>query len=571
MLRKISATLLCTVPLCLWAASEKPPGYAVVTASPYASRIGMKILQEGGNAFDAAVAVTAALAVTEPYHSGIGGGGFWLLYDAKNDKNIFVDGREVAPIAATAKMYLDESGKPIKKLSLFGPMAAAIPGEPAAIAHIAEKYGKLPLTKTLAPAINLAHNGFKVDELYRSIVLNRYINEHLMSYPSTSSIFAPNGKAPKVGSYIIQTDLANTLTKLAQLGKKGFYEGEVAATLVHEVRKHGGIWSLRDLKEYHVVEREPLEGEYMGTKIITAPPPSAGGISLLSMLNILSNYPLSTLPEAQQIHLTIEAMRLAYWDRAEFLGDPDFVTVPVAHLTSLKHAKRLQHFIKQDKATFSEDLDHRENSFEDTSENTTHFSIIDADGNKVSATLSVNFLFGSNFVANGTGVVLNNEMDDFAIKPGTKNVFGLVGGENNSIAPKKRPLSSMSPTFLVAPSRQAILGTPGGSRIPTMLLLSTLAFVNGKTPMYFVPMQRYHHQYMPDVVEYENDAFSLPVSNELTKMGYHLEPLNKDYGSRSFFYGDMQALEWNIKNDALIACSDPRHIGLALVHYDDNK
>lgn len=569
MLKKVSLTLLCTLPLSLWAIDDKPPGYSVVTASPYASRIGMQILKEGGNAFDAAVAVTAALAVTEPYHSGIGGGGFWLLYDAKKNKNIFVDGREVAPLAATKDMYLDEHGKPIKGLSLFGPLASGIPGEPAAITHIASKYGKMPLSKTLAPAIALAEKGFKVDELYRSIATNKRISKHLMNYPSSSAIFAPKGKTPEIGSLIVQKDLAHTLKKMADEGRNGFYEGEIAEKLVHEVRKHGGIWTLKDLKEYKIVEREPLEGNYLGTKIITAPPPSAGGISLLTMLNILSHYPLSKLSEAKQIQLNIEAMRLAYWDRTEFLGDPDFVTIPVQRLTSIKHAKKLKQFIKKNKATFSENLKRKGSSFNDTSENTTHFSIIDADGNRVAATLSINYLFGSSFVADGTGVILNNEMDDFSVKPGIKNVFGLVGGESNSIEPKKRPLSSMAPTFLVNPSRQAIIGTPGGSRIPTMLLLSTLAFVNGKTPMSFVPMQRYHHQYLPDMVQYENDAFSYAVRKELTDMGYRLERLNYDYGGRSYFYGDMQALEWNKKNDSIIACSDPRHIGLALVHYND--
>ncbi len=566
-MKKIVAILLSTVSLSVWAGTE-PPGYSVVSASPYATRIGMQTLKNGGNAFDAAVAVTAALAVTEAYHSGLGGGGFWLLYDAKNNKNIFVDGRETAPHAATKNMYLDEHGKPIKDLSLFGPLASAIPGEPAALAHISKKYGTLPLAKTLQPAIELALTGFKVDELYRSIVMNRRINQHLMTYPSTANIFSPNGKAPEVGQRIVQKDLARTLKGLAKLGHKGFYEGKVAKKLVHEVRKNGGIWSLADLKNYKVIEREPLESDYLGTQIITAPPPSAGGISLISMLNILSHYPLAELSEASRIHLNVEAMRLAYWDRAEFLGDPDFISIPVKRLTSKAHAKRLKRFIKEDKATFSDELERKPDGFKDTSDNTTHFSIIDAKGNRVSATLSVNYLFGSNFVAQGTGVLLNNEMDDFSVKSGVKNVFGLIGGESNSIAPGKRPLSSMAPTFLVNPSRIAILGTPGGSRIPTMLLLSTLAFIDGKSPMSFVPMQRYHHQYLPDVIEYENDAFNRTIKKELIEMGYSLERLNKDYGSRSFFYGDMQALEWNKKNKSLIACSDPRHIGLAEVHYN---
>lgn len=566
-MKKIWVFFFCLIAISVQA-TDLPPGYSVASASPYATRVGMQILKEGGNAFDAAVAVSAALAVTEPYHSGLGGGGFWLLFDAKNNKNILVDGRETAPLAASHNMYLDKKGEPIKDLSLFGPLASAIPGEPAALAHISKKYGALPFSKVLQPAIELATKGFKVDELYRSIVLNKRINKYFMKYPSTASIFSPNGRSIKVGQRIIQKDLAKTLELLAAKGHDGFYDGVTANKLVNAVRKDGGIWRLEDLKTYKIIEREPLEGTYKGVKIITTPAPSAGGLSLITMLNILDNYSLEDLSDAQRIHTTVEAMRLAYWDRAEFLGDPDFVTVPIKCLTSLSHAKRLNTFIKEDRATLNSELERKQPNFNDTSENTTHFSIIDAKGNRVAATLSVNFLFGSNFVAKGTGVILNNEMDDFAVKPGVKNVFGLVGGESNSIAPKKRPLSSMAPTFLVGPSRVAILGTPGGSRIPTMLLLSSLSFIEGKSPMSFVPQQRYHHQYLPDVIQYENDAFSQRVKKELVDMGYHIESLSQDYGGRSYFYGDMQAIEWNKKNDALIACSDPRHIGLAEVHYN---
>lgn len=545
-----------------------PPGYSVVSASPHATRAGMQILKAGGNAFDAAVAVSAALGVTEPYHSSIGGGGFWLLFDAKNNKNVLVDGREVAPLAAFKTMYLDKQGEPIKDLSLLGPLASAIPGEPAALAHIAKKYGVLPLSQSLEPAINLAAHGFPVDELYRRMVMNKRLHAYFMKTPSTASIFAPSGKTPKVGELIVQKDLAKTLRIFAKQGHKGFYEGPIASKLVSEVRKNGGIWRLSDLKDYHIIERAPLEGTYKSVKIITTPAPSAGGLSLITMLNLLSHYPLHELPEAKRIHLIVEAMRLAYWDRAEFLGDPDFVTIPMKQLTSLSHANDLRQFIKKDKATLSSALKRKEADFNDTSHNTTHFSIIDAKGNRVSATLSVNFLFGSNFVVKGTGVLLNDQMDDFSVKPGVKNVFGLVGGESNSIAPKKRPLSSMAPTFLVSPSRIALLGTPGGSRIPTMLLLSTLSFVEGKNPVSFVSQPRYHHQYLPDVIQYENDAFSLKTQKELLAMGYRIESLTQDYGGRSYFYGDMQAIEWNMTHDALIASSDPRHIGLAEVHYD---
>lgn len=548
-------------------AHEHPPGFAVASASTYATKAGMAILKQGGNAFDAAIAVTSVLAVTEPYHSGLGGGGFWLLYDAQKQKNILVDGRESAPGAASKSMYLDSQGKVISELSLFGPLASAIPGEPAAIAHIAKKYGKLPLYKTLAPAIQLAKSGFEVDEHYRSMILNKRVMQHIKGYPSTAKIFLVKDKIPKVGDLIVQKDLAYTLEQLAKFGRNGFYQGKVAEKLVSEVRKSGGIWSLGDLKNYQVIERAPLEGEYRGTKVITTPPPSAGGIALLTMLNVLGNYDLQDMKQAERTHLIVESMRLAYWDRSEFLGDPQFVKIPLRRLLSIAHAKRLRTHIKQDKATLSAELAQKENSFEDTSENTTHFSIIDQQGNRVAATLSINFLFGSSFVAEGTGVLLNNEMDDFTVKPGEKNVFGLVGGEANQIAANKRPLSSMAPTFLINKERIAVLGTPGGSRIPTMLLLSTLAFVDEKGPLSFVSLPRFHHQYLPDVLQYESDAFNKRIRAKLTKMGYRLQKIRSDYGGPRLYYGDMQGLEWNRQNDTLLAASDPRNIGLAEVHY----
>lgn len=565
-MRKVIGICLTLLASCAFAV-EKTPGYAIASASPHATKAGMAILAKGGNAFDAAVAVTAVLAVTEPYHSGLGGGGFWLLYDAIHDKNVFIDGREVAPNAASPDMYLNSHGKIIKDLSLFGPLAAAIPGEPAAMVYISQHYGKLPLAEVLRPAIELAEKGFLVDEAYRYIASNQKILPHLSKYPSSSSIFLEGGQPPKVGYRIVQKDLAQTLTKIAQQGHKGFYEGEVASKLVNEVRKGGGIWQLADLKEYKVMVREPLVGEYKGVQIITSPPPSAGGVSLLTMLGLLKHYPLHTFKKVMQIHYIVEAMRLAYWDRSQFLGDPDFVDLPIKKLLAASHLTYLRQFIVEDKATPSSTLVEKKVNFQDTAENTTHFSIIDQAGNRVAATLSINYLFGSSYVAEGTGILLNNEMNDFAIKPGTKNVFGLVGGISNKIEPKKRPLSSMAPTFLLTHSSISVLGTPGGSRIPTMLLLSTLAFANGQGPITFVSMPRYHHQYLPDIIEYEKDALDERTKAKLLAMGYHLNLLSTDYGGRSYVYGDMQAVQWDKETDSLIAASDPRHIGLAEVHY----
>lgn len=552
-------------------AKTQPPGYAVASASPYATRAGMKILAQGGNAFDAAVTVSAVLAVTEPYHSGIGGGGFWLLYDAKHNNNIVVDGREVAPLGANKHMYLDARGKPIKDASLFGPLAAAIPGEPAALVYIAKQYGRLPLKTVLAPAIELAEQGFPADEAYISIIENPRIRKNLDQHLSTTKIYLEKEKTPKAGDMIIQKDLAKTLKILSEQGAQGFYEGDIAKKLVSEVRKAGGIWTLEDLKNYKIKIRKPLIGQYKDIKIITTPPPSAGGIALLTMLGILDSYQLNQLRPPMRIHKVAEAMKLAYWDRANYLGDPDFIRVPVQGLLSKGHLKTLQAYLKHKKATASNTLPVRPEAFSDSSENTSHFSIIDSEGNRVGATMSINYLFGSGFVAEGTGVLLNNEMDDFSIKPGVRNAFGLIGSIPNQITPNKRPLSSMSPTFLIAPDRLAIFGTPGGSRIPTMLLLSTLAFEQGKGPLSMVSIPRYHHQYIPDVIQYENDAFDSNTIKSLLAMGHRLKKISKVYGGRYYYYGDMQAIEWNIKDDAIFASSDPRHIGLAEVHYNVNK
>lgn len=549
-------------------AAAKPPGAAIASASPYATKAGMAILNKGGNAFDAAITVSAVLAVVEPYHTGIGGGGFWLLHDAKKNKNVFLDGRERAPLDATEHMFLNKFGRPIENLSLFGPLSSAIPGEPAAMAYLAKHYGKLSLAEDLKPAIELAEQGYPVGERYVELVSRPFILKQIQRHTETARIFLDKGEAPKVGWILKQPELANTLKKLGQYGKKGFYEGEVATKLVSSVRKGGGIWQSDDLKDYDVKLREPLVGHYRDVTVVTAPPPSAGGIAILSMLNILSNYPLGTMSTTSRIHTIVEAMRLAYWDRNKYLGDPDFVSIPTTMLLSNPHIKKLRAMISKEKATPSSTLGRVRHVLNEVSPNTTHYSIIDNEGNRVGATLSINFLFGSTFVAKGTGVLLNDEMDDFAKKPGTKNIFGLVGGENNSIAPEKRPLSSMSPTFLITKDRVAVLGTPGGSRIPTMVLLATLSFAEGKRPLSFVTAPRFHHQYLPDIIEYEHDALDESTKKSLIKMGYRLKELTEDYGGKSFIYGEMQACEWNKKENALFATSDPRRAGLALVEYN---
>ncbi|WP_454782714.1 gamma-glutamyltransferase [Legionella sp. WA2022007384] len=536
-----------------------PPGYAIASANPLATNAGLEILASGGNAFDAAVAVSAVLAVVEPYHSGLGGGGFWLLHQENQHKNIFIDGREIAPLAAKKDMYLAPDGSVIPGLSLNGGLAAAIPGEPAALVYIAKNYGRLPLTKTLAPAIKIAQEGFLVDKQLSSFLKNEDRLEQIKKYPSTAKIFLNNGRPYLIGERLIQKDLANTLKLIAEKGEQGFYAGEVAERLVKGVNAAGGIWTPEDLAKYRIKVREPLIGAYHNMLIITAPLPSAGGVALLTMLNILSHYSLSSFSKVQWVHYLVESMRLAYWQRERFLGDPDFVTIPVEKLLSAENGKQLSTLIPPNKAIASSVLQGQTNNHQEKQKartHTTHFSIIDAEGNRVAATLSINFIFGSSVVADGTGVLLNDEMDDFSSKVGEENVFGLVGADQNAIAPGKRPLSSMTPTFLELPGRVAILGTPGGSRIPTMVLIASLVFHDAYGAISMVSAMRFHHQYLPDVIQIEPDALPPSIQEGLKAMGYNLMQLGRNYG-------DMQAITWDKKSNILTAASDPRAIGLA--------
>lgn len=538
-----------------------PPGYALASAHPLATKAGLDILAAGGNAFDAAIATSAALAVVEPYHSGLGGGCFWLLYDAKTKKTVFIDGREVAPLAASKDMFIGPDGKLVPGLSLNGGLAAAIPGEPATLAWVAAHYGRLPLVKSLAPAIALAEQGFEVDSqfVYFSTMSDRL--QTLQRYPSSAAIYLHNGRAFKAGEWLKQPDLARTLRLLATHGHAGFYSGEVANQLVKGVRDAGGIWTLEDLARYQVMIREPLQGAYHSMLITTAPPPSAGGVMLLTMLNVLERIPLERLSTVQWVHHIAETMRLAYWQSNQHLADPDFVSIPVASLLSTQNATYLRALISPNKATPSSALAGALTPAKNN--NTSHIVVLDKEGNRVSATMTVNYIFGSSVVAGGTGVLLNDEMDDFSTKTGEKNVFGLVGSDVNAIAPGKRPLSSMTPTFLEMPNRLAILGTPGGSRIPTMVLLSSLVFHNYQGAISMVSSMRFHHQYLPDWLQFEPESFSPKLQTELKAMGYHLMALKQ-------YYGDMQAITWDKTLNLITAASDPRHIGLAVTISDNN-
>lgn len=528
---------------------------AIASGHPLATDAGIEILQKGGNAFDAAVAVTATLAVVEPYSSGLGGGGFWLLHIAEQDRNVMLDGRERAPLMASRDMYLDEQGNVKPGASIDGPLAAGIPGTVAVIENLAKQYGKLPLSVTLRAAIRYASEGFTVDEHYRKMAGFRL--KSLLASGDAAKTFLHDGKVPEPGALIVQPDLSNTLEIIARQGAKGFYQGAIAQKMVTSVNKYGGVWSLKDLDDYEIVERSPTIIIYKGMKIVSASPPSSGGLALSQMLNMLSYYEFDKMDQVARIHLFTEVMRRAYRDRAEFLGDPDFVDVPADRLTSSTYASKLVSSIEQRTATPSSAL---KPVAEPTGKgtDTTHFSIVDKDGNRVSATMSINYPFGSGFVAEGTGVLLNDEMDDFSAKPGEPNVYGLVGAQANAIEPGKRMLSSMSPSFLEKGERIAVLGTPGGSRIITMMLLAMLDFYRGAGAEHMVKPGRFHHQYLPDKIFYEPGVISKKVKSKLMESGHTIEELDGEYGNMQVVVVDKQSKKSE-------AASDPRGGGKATV------
>lgn len=527
---------------------------AIATAHPMATQAGIQILEQGGNAFDAAVAISATLAVVEPFSSGIGGGGFWLLHNAETKKNIMVDGREMAPLASSETMYQDERGEIIKGASINGALAAGIPGEPAALIHIGKKYGRIPLSQSLAPAIKAAQKGFKVTRMYQRMV--RFRLNALQKSPAAAKTFLYSNRVPHLGYLIKQPDLAKTLLAMAKQGQAGFYQGDVAKALVKGVQEAGGIWSMKDLIKYRIKERQPIVGQYKNFKIISAAPPSSGGIALVTMLNILEQYNLEKMKPAQRMHVTVEAMRRAYRDRAEYLGDPDFISINSKKLLSKQYATQLNKTIELNKATPSSELKPAVPVAQ--GQHTTHFSVVDKEGNRVSATLSINYPFGSCFMPPGTGVLLNDEMDDFSSKPGTPNVYGLVGNKNNAIQPGKRMLSSMSPTIVENSHNNdyAVIGTPGGSRIITMVLHGILGFAEGKTALELVNLPRYHHQYLPDRIQIEHNSISDNDQAELKRKGHLVKNLTGQFGN-------MQVVVY--KNNKITAASDLRGEGLAAV------
>lgn len=525
-----------------------PPGHALATAHPAATEAGLEILNAGGNAFDAAIAVSAVLGVVEPYGSGLGGGGFFLLHDSARDYTTMLDARERAPLAAHRDLYLDADGNVDRDQALNGPLAAGIPGIAAAWGHLAENYARLPLARTLEPAIRHARDGVPLNlQLERAMATRA---EVLLRYPA-SSIFTPDSPALSSDARIVQPDLASTMSLLAEQGAQAFYRGPLAQALVSEVRETGGIWSLTDLEQYQVVEREPITIHWRGAEIVTAAPPSATGVILAQVFHMLGEDWLDASDPDARTHRLIEALRRAYLERARHLGDPDHVDVPIQQLTGMEYARKLMGDFDSERATRSKSL----YATEPEAGHTTHFSILDRDGNWVSATLSINGLFGSGFVVPGTGILLNNEMDDFSAKPGAPNLYGLVGSEANAIAPGKRMLSSMAPTAVYHANTLALLGTPGGSRITTMVMQGILQFLQGANAESLVTSPRLHHQALPDKVFIEPDT---GVNREQLEIRGHIFEVAEPWGN-------MQVVVWDTHEARLDAASDPRGIGSAKV------
>lgn len=553
-LQGLLLSLLLGFSLTLQAAPER---HAIATAHPIATAAAQQVLDAGGNAFDAAIAASATLGVVEPYGSGLGGGGFYLLRLVEDDgsvRHLFIDARETAPLKAHADLYRDAKGEVQRDPSINGALAAAIPGLPAALVHLADHYGQLPLSQSLAPAITAAEQGFKVTQRYRA--LGSFRLEAMRRDPETARLFLRDNEIPAAGTLITQPELAATLRQLAAQGREGFYAGPVAERLLQAVNAAGGIWQQADFDQYRVIEREPVSFMLGETRIISSPLPSAGGIALAQILQGQQQLPATDYASTAWTHQLVELMRRSYRDRALLLGDSDFVEVPVERLLSADYAAQLARQIDPEQATPSASLG--EPVIFSEGNNTTHFSLLDAQGNGVAATLSINLPFGAALTIPGTGVILNNEMDDFAADVQGVNEYGLAGGVANAIAPGKRPLSSMTPTLVDSPQQLALIGTPGGSRIITMVLLGIEALLQGAPAEQVVSRPRFHHQYLPDRIQHEADTFAAREREALQALGHELQEVGRDYG-------DMQLVIWHKDSGQLEAASDPRGVGAALV------
>ncbi len=485
-----------------------------------AAEVGRDILKKGGNVVDAAVATGFALAVTHPQAGNIGGGGFMLIKLAGRDDVIAIDYREKAPVAATRDMFLDAAGEVDTQRARFSHLSAGVPGSVMGLTMALEKYGTMPLKDVIAPAVRLAEKGFPVTGALAD-AFGDY-SERFARDPSSVGYFTRQGAPYAKGDIFVQKDLARTLKAIAKSGAKGFYEGPVADRIVAEMTANGGLITHEDLKKYAAVERAPVRGTYRGYDIVSMPPPSSGGVHLIEMLNVLEGYDLAAMGHnsADYLGLLVEAMRRAYADRSAYLGDPDFFEVPVAALTSAGYAAKLRGQINPRRATRSADVAPGLGPVGE-SEQTTHFSVMDKDGNAVAVTTTLNFTFGSSYSVNGAGFLLNNEMDDFSSKPGTPNGFGLLGGEANEIGPQKRPLSSMTPTIVIKDGKAVFAtGTPGGSTIINIVLQNVLNILDfGMNPMQANAAPKIHHQWQPDRITAE-PGVSLDTISIMEERGF---------------------------------------------------
>ena len=525
-------TGVCTLLACLWLTAVSAPAASlrpvaaergmVVSAQHLATEVGVNVLKHGGNAIDAAVAVGYALAVAYPAAGNLGGGGFITIRFADGRKT-FLDFRERAPRAATRDMYLDKDGKVVDGLSTIGWLAVGVPGTVSGLEYARKKYGTMTRAALIDPAIDLAEDGFVLDQ--GDVDMLAAATDDFRKFPPTGEIFLDKGQPFVAGQRLVQRDLANTLRRVRANGADGFYRGRTAEAIVKASRAGGGIIQLEDLSSYKTRELAPLECDYRGYRLISAPPPSSGGVALCEMLNILEGYPLREFGwgSAQALHYEIEAMRRAYVDRNTLLGDPSFVNNPVERLTDKGYAAKIRETISPDKAGISSEFGKDVAAHEGS--NTTHFSIIDRDGNAVSLTYTLNDWFGARVVASGTGVLMNDEMDDFTASPGRINSYGIVPGEANAIAPGKIPLSSMSPTIMTRDGKVAlVLGTPGGRRIITTVLQTILNVVDYQMDIQeAVDAPRLHHQWFPDVTNTEPRALSPDTRKILEGMGYRFD------------------------------------------------
>ena len=540
-----------------WANTVTGSNGAVSSRSALASEVGVEILRQGGNAIDAAVAVGFALAVTYPSAGNIGGGGFMVLRLA-DGQVLTQDHREKAPLTASTDMFLDANGDVDRELSLFSLQASGVPGSVAGMLDALEKHGTMTREQVLAPAIALAEQGFVLNEDLAGDFNDTmpYFERH----PASQTIFTNNGSPYRAGDLFVQADLAESLKRVSAQGRDGFYKGPTADLIVAEMQRNGGLISHEDLETYDVVWREPIRGDYRGYEVWSMPPPSSGGVVLMQILNMLESYDIGTLGwgSSQTVHLTVEALRRAYADRAEHLGDPDFYPVPIGKLISKDYA--LERFEGMDPQAASDSEEIFAGNWVDESMDTTHFSVLDGQGNAVSVTTTLNGSYGNRIVVPGAGFLLNNEMDDFSAKPGSPNMYGLLGGEANKIEPGKRMLSSMTPTIVVKDGATVLVtGSPGGSTIINTVLHIVMNVIDhGMNVEEAVASPRFYHQWKPDQIRFERDSISAETRSTLESMGH------RGFVEAGFAYGDANSIV--VQDGQIEATSDPRSAGGAAAY-----